>query len=144
MSKDSADGLPMQRILVIDDDISVRVAIKTLLEHEGFDVVAVEDRRTGLEALETAVFDLVVVDIFMPGMDGLATMTAIHRRAPLIPVIAMSGFMFRDSGTPAPDFLAMATKLGAACSLHKPVRPRELIGAVQACLRQNLTRSAAG
>jgi DNA-binding response OmpR family regulator len=137
----------MQRILVIDDDTSVRVAIKTLLEHEGFEVVAAEDGRAGLEALESTPFDLVVVDIFMPGMDGLETITALHRRVPGVPIIAMSGFMFRDSSAPAPDFLSMAAKLGAASSLHKPFRPRELIAAVRACLdpapRHTENRSAA-
>jgi DNA-binding response OmpR family regulator len=124
----------MQHILVIDDDTSVRRAVKTLLEHEGFDVTAAEDGRAGVEALQGATFDLVIVDIFMPGMDGLETITALHKFAPGVPIIAMSGFMFRDSSAPAPDFLAMATKLGAACSLHKPFRPRELVAAVQACL----------
>jgi CheY-like chemotaxis protein len=133
----------MRRILVIDDDRSVRTAIKTLLEHEGFEVVAAEDGRAGLDALETTAFDLVIVDIFMPGMDGLETITAFHRRAPLVPIIAMSGFMFRDSATPAPDFLSMATKLGAASSLHKPFRPRDLIAAVQTCLHPDMHRTAA-
>jgi DNA-binding response OmpR family regulator len=135
----------MRRILVIDDDRSVRTAIKTLLEHERFEVVATEDGRAGLEALESTPFDVVIVDIFMPGMDGLETITAFHRRAPRVPIIAMSGFMFRDSAEPAPDFLSMATKLGAACSLHKPFRPRDLIAAVRACLHQDMPeqRSAA-
>ena len=46
----------------------------------------------------------------------------------------MSGFLFRDGANPAPDFLNMATKLGAAYSLHKPFRPRELVKAVKACV----------
>lgn len=135
----------MNRILIIDDDTSVRASIMTSLEQEGFNVVAVDDGRAGLAALESATFDLVVVDIFMPGMDGLETITALRQRAPLVPIIATSSFMFRDSATPAPDFLAMATKLGAAYSLHKPFRAGELIGAVQACLRPSLpeTHSAA-
>lgn len=124
----------MQRILVIDDDKSVRAAIKTLLEHDGYDVVAAGDGRAGLEALANSAFDLVIVDIFMPGMDGLETIKAFHRRVPDVPIVAISGFMFRDTSAPAPDFLAMATKLGAAYALHKPFRPRELIAAVQACL----------
>jgi hypothetical protein len=46
----------------------------------------------------------------------------------------MSGFMFRNSSAPAPDFLGMSTKLGAAYSLHKPFRPRELMKAIESCL----------
>ena len=124
----------MPRILVVDDDTSVRMAIQTLLEHEGFDVATADSGQHGLDALNATAFDVVIVDIFMPGMDGLETITAFHQRAPTVPIIAMSGFLFRDAASPAPDFLSMATKLGAAYSLHKPFRPRELLEAVTACL----------
>jgi CheY-like chemotaxis protein len=125
----------MPTILVIDDDQAVRTAIKTVLEHEGFEVFVAEDGRTGLEAVQSMAFDVVIVDIFMPGMDGLETIKLFHVRAPRVPIIAISGFMFRDSSVPAPDFLGMATKLGAACALHKPFRPRELTQAVESCLK---------
>lgn len=127
----------MARILVIDDDKSVRAAIQTLLDYEGYEVVVAESGRSGIEALETAAFDLVLVDIFMPGMDGLETIKMFHQRNARVPIIAMSGFMFRDSSAPAPDFLTMATKLGAAHSLHKPFRPQELLRAVEACLARH-------
>ncbi len=130
----------MARILVIDDDNSVRTAIKTLLEHEGYEVVVATDGRSGLDAFETTAFDLLIVDIFMPGMDGLETIKHLKRRAPLVPIVAISGFMFRDSSVPAPDFLSMATKLGAAYSLHKPFRPRDLSEAVATCLQRTLQR----
>jgi DNA-binding NtrC family response regulator len=70
-------------------------------------------------------------------MDGLETIRAFNKHAPAVPVIAISGFLFRDSATPAPDFLAMATKLGAAYSLHKPFRPKELLRVVEACLKHD-------
>ncbi len=88
----------------------------------------------GLKALEQSSFDVVLVDIFMPGMDGLQTIKAFNRRAPGGPLIAMSGFTFRDARDPSPDFLGMATELGAAYSLRKPFRPRELMAAIQGCL----------
>ncbi len=135
--------MSMPRILVIDDDKSVRTAIKTLLEHEGYEVLVADDGRTGMDAFESTVFDLVIVDIFMPGMDGLETIKLFKRRAPLVPIVAISGFMFRDSSVPAPDFLAMATKLGAAYSLHKPFRPRELSEAVALCLKRTAQRPPA-
>src|SRR5918996_3355506 len=77
---------------------------------------------------------ILVVDIFMPGMDGLETIRLFNNHAPEVPVIAISGFMFRDSGKPAPNFLSMATKLGAAYSLAKPFRPKDLMQAVACCL----------
>jgi CheY-like chemotaxis protein len=129
------NGGGMPHILVIDDDTSVRIAIRMLLEHEGYSVTLAEDGRSGLEAIETtAPLDLVLIDIFMPGMDGLETIKSLHARVPDLPIVAMSGFMFRGSSAPAPDFLTMATQLGATRSLHKPFRPRELMQAVADCL----------
>jgi DNA-binding response OmpR family regulator len=71
----------------------------------------------------------------MPDMDGFETIRAIHERDPDVPVIVISGFTFRHTTVPTPDFLAMATQLGAACSLRKPFRPNELLRAVNGCLR---------
>src|SRR2546423_15669452 len=104
----------MPRVLVVDDDKAVRTVIKTVLELEGFDVVVAEDGRSGIAAIQSYSFDVVIVDIFMPGMDGLETIRVFNKYAPSVPVIAISGFLFRDSSIPAPDFLSMATKLGAA------------------------------
>src|SRR5262245_27753103 len=78
----------------------------------------------------------------MPGMDGLQSIRAFKHYAPSVPVIAISGFMFRDSSRPAPDFLAMATKLGAAYSLHKPFRATDLLRLVEACLADPTTPAA--
>jgi DNA-binding NtrC family response regulator len=127
----------MPRILVIDDDVSVRFAAQTLLELEGYEVVVADGGRNGLAKIATAAFDAVIVDIFMPGMDGLQTIKAFKRQAPDVPVIAMSGFTFRDASKAAPNFLGMSTKLGAAYSLQKPFRSRELLDAVAACLNGN-------
>jgi CheY-like chemotaxis protein len=124
----------MARILVIDDDAAVRTAIATVLKRQGLDVVVVKDGQSGIDAIQQEKFDVVIVDIFMPGMDGLESIRAFKRYAPSVPMIAISGFMFRDSSRPAPDFLAMATKLGAAYSLHKPFRATELLRLVDACL----------
>lgn len=126
----------MPRILVVDDDVPVRIATQALLEHEGYEVVVADNGRTGIEAIATTPFDAVIVDIFMPGMDGLQTIKAFNRQAPGVPVIAMSGFMFRNSSAPAPDFLGMSTKLGAAYSLHKPFRSRDLLTAIEACVKR--------
>lgn len=124
----------MSRVLVIDDDPAVRAVIKIVLERHGFEVITAEDGRSGVAAVADQKFDVVIVDIFMSGMDGLESIRAFNKIAPSLPVIAMSGFLFRDALTPAPDFLAMATKLGAACSLQKPFRSKELLHAVTACL----------
>jgi CheY-like chemotaxis protein len=123
----------MLRILVVDDDTAVRGAIKMVLEQDGHEVVLASNGRAGVSAVDEGRFDLVICDIFMPGMDGIETISAFHRLNPQMPVIAMSGFMFRDGQTPAPDYLTLSTKLGAAYSLRKPFRPQELLKAVREC-----------
>ena len=78
--------------------------------------------------------DLMIVDIFMPAMDGLETMKQVHRYRPEVPVIVISGYAPRPTPESAPDFLQMATKLGAVSSLQKPFRARDLLSAVDSCL----------
>jgi CheY-like chemotaxis protein len=124
----------MSRILVVDDDLAVRSAIKMVLEHDGHHVELASDGRAGVSAVADSVFDIVICDIFMPGMDGIETIHAFHQSNPGMPVIAMSGFMFRDGQSPAPDYLSLSTKLGAAYSLRKPFRPQELLKAVRECM----------
>lgn len=124
----------MTRILVVDDDRSVAYSIQTLLEYEGFDVVVAEDGRTAVRAIETDVFDAVIVDIFMPGRDGLHTIKAMRERDAQLPIIAISGFTVRDTVLPAAGMLADAVRLGADCSLHKPFRRTDILAAVAACL----------
>lgn len=124
----------MSRILVVDDDTAVRAAIQIVLERDGHHVVVASSGRAGIAAIEEQTVDLVICDIFMPGMDGIETIQEFHKRAPNVPVIAMSGFMFRDGHVPAPDYLALSTKLGAAYSLRKPFRPNELLAAVRECM----------
>ncbi len=124
----------MANILIVDDDPGVRVTIRIVLERAGHAVVVADDGSTGLAIFEDGNFDLLILDIFMPGMDGLETMKLIHQRQPLIPILVISGHPVSwDSGT-APDFLKMATKLGAILSLQKPFGPTELLAAVSGCL----------
>jgi CheY-like chemotaxis protein len=120
----------MARILVIDDDEAVRQATLIMLEARGFDVVAVEDGQSGLEAVKAGAFDAVIVDLFMPGMDGLATTRAIHQHSPATPIIAVSGFMFRGRCPSMPDFHPMAMEAGAVAALYKPLRPSEVLQAI--------------
>jgi CheY-like chemotaxis protein len=125
----------MARIEVIDDDQAIRTTIKLLLEREGHDVVLAEDGRKGIEQFRTGQFDLLIVDIFMPGMDGLETIRSIHQIQPDIPIIVISGYAFRTALESVPDFLNMAMKFGAVSSLQKPFRPSQLLSAVATCLQ---------
>lgn len=122
----------MAKILIVDDDVAVQATIRLLLERAGHSVVVAGDGRRGLAIFESCEFDLLFLDIFMPGMDGLETMRLVHQQRPLIPIIVISG----NPATYAagPDFLTMATKLGAVTSLQKPFKPAALLAAVAASL----------
>jgi CheY-like chemotaxis protein len=124
----------LAKILVVDDDSAVQATIRLLLERAGHSVVAAGDGRKGLAVFETGNFDLLFLDIFMPGMDGLETMRLVHQLQPRIPVIVISGNPVSWDAGSGPDFLAMATKLGAVRSLQKPFKPAALLAAVAGCL----------
>lgn len=128
----------MTRVLVIDDDKSVCTAIETLLGYQDCVAVVANSGNLGAETFEASNFDVVMIDIFMPGMDGLETIKGFRERAPTVPIVAMSGFRFRSSIAPAPDFLAMAAKLGARYCLRKPFGPQQLMAAINACLGESL------
>jgi DNA-binding response OmpR family regulator len=101
-----------------------------MLDREGYGTMIALEADAGTKAFESIRFDLAIVDIFLPGMSGLATIAEFHQRAPAIPILAISGFRFRDSLDPSLDFLALATQAGAAVCLRKPFAPRQLITAV--------------
>ena len=122
----------MAKILIVDDDSAVQATIRLLLERAGHSVVVASDGSKGLAIFETGDFDLLFLDIFMPGMDGLETMRLVHQQRPLVPIIVISG---NPGGTASgPDYLNMATKLGAVTSLQKPFKPAALLAAVTGCL----------
>jgi CheY-like chemotaxis protein len=122
------------KILIVDDDIAVQATLRLLLERAGHSVVVAGDGRKALAVFEIGNFDLLFLDIFMPGMDGLETMRLIHQLQPLIPIIVISGRPIISVPGAGPDFLTMATKLGAVSSLQKPFRPAALLAAVADCL----------
>ncbi|KRR20509.1 two-component system response regulator [Bradyrhizobium lablabi] len=124
----------MARILVVDDDAAVQMTIRLLLERAGHSVVTANDGRKGLALCQTGDFDLLFLDIFMPGMDGFETMRMVRQHQPQMPIIVISGRPVASESDTAPDFLTMATKLGAVSSLQKPFRPADLLAAVTGCL----------
>lgn len=125
----------MANILIVDDDPAVQITIRLLLERAGHHITVAGDGRQGLALFEAGQFDLLFLDIFMPGMDGLETMRRIRMLQPAIPIIVISGRSITPDAYAEPDFLKMATKLGAVASLQKPFRPDALLAAVNGCLK---------
>lgn len=122
----------MPRVLVIDDQEPIRRIIRRALENEGHEVLDASDGELGMALLDRAPapVDVVITDIFMPGMDGIQTLREIRRRFPSIKVIAISG----GDSSGLLDLRQDAELLGAVKSVHKPFTAREIVDAVRDAL----------
>jgi CheY-like chemotaxis protein len=133
------EGRAVPRILVIDDQAHVRAAIVTALQAKGFDVVGAESGQSGLTKFEQSEFDVVMVDLFMPGIDGVTLIKTLRERSPRLPVIAMSGVLLGASGRTALDHLPNISELADVVRLQKPFRPNDLMQAITAALAAGAT-----
>jgi len=115
------------RILIADDDDGVRSMLARRLTSAGYEVLEATDGRRCLDVLRTTPVDLVILDIFMPELDGIAVIARASRDFAHVPILAMSG-----GGTVARDqTLEIARRLGAAGTLSKPFEQDELVSAVR-------------
>jgi CheY-like chemotaxis protein len=116
-------------ILVVDDDRINRMILSRELEREGHTVATVDDGRRALEALRHEPFDIVLLDVLMPELDGYQTLTQIERDETLrhIPVIMVSALEEIDS-------VVRCIELGAADYLPKPFDPMLLRARISGCL----------
>jgi CheY-like chemotaxis protein len=121
------------RILVIDDDACVSAAIQAILAQRQYETVIASRAHAGIHASQASGFDVMMIDLFMPGMNGFDTITRIRSKSK-VPIIAMSGFRLRNSLDADQDFLSMAILRGATSSLRKPFSPPQLIAAIDRSL----------
>src|SRR5476651_2150109 len=117
-----------KRILLIDDDKDLLQLISMRLSAAGYAVTAVESGQAGLAAMAVSPPELVITDLRMEGMDGLALFDAIHREAPALPVVILTAH-----GT-IPEAVA-ATRRGVFGFLTKPFDPKVLLDTVAEALR---------
>ena len=110
-------------ILVIDDDTAFRETAEALLAQFGYAVTTAESGDAALRAIERELPAIILLDVFMPGMDGFAFLKILRARAIHVPVVVTSGAV--PHGDPDP-LLSTATALGAAGALRKPFRIQEL------------------
>lgn len=121
----------MARILVVDDAPAVTALLRTVLEGAGHTVIEANDGAAGLDLLARSSVDLVVLDMMMPGLDGIETVKRLRADGCGVPVIAMSG------GTdefPAAFSLKMSEMYGADRLLFKPFENDELLETVDQLL----------
>jgi DNA-binding NtrC family response regulator len=119
----------MKTILVIDDEKSVRDAVKMILAYEKYEVALAEDGTKGLSILDAEPIDAVLLDVKMPGIDGIEILQTIKLRFPDMPVIMISGHGTIDTAVEA-------TKLGAFDFLSKPLDRDKLLITVRNALGQ--------
>jgi CheY-like chemotaxis protein len=120
----------MARILVVDDDAEVLAVIRRALTRDGHDVVTDLNGEAALEHAQNEDFDLVIVDLVLPGMDGLELMRTLRQRDAELPLLAISG-----GGVVSKEILlGMAEQLGAPGVLEKPFGDKDLRTAVAGLL----------
>lgn len=117
----------MADVLVVDDNDDFRSLLRMALEREGFAVRTAANGQDALALLHGRQADVMVTDIFMPGKEGIETISEVRKRFPGMRIVAMSG---RPSATDF-DPLSIAAELGAAKTLKKPFDIDELIDAVR-------------
>lgn len=125
------------RILVIDDSPTVGSAIKLRLEASGADVCYVQTALAGIAAIRTEDFDLAMVDIVMPDINGIEAIRLIRQIKPDLPIIAMSGYLDQDNQTSSGGVPHLVP--GSVYTLAKPFRPRDLVTAIEACAGKPLS-----
>src|SRR5918994_112669 len=119
----------MPSILIVDDEPGVRSALSGVLKDEGYDVDAVDSGESCLDRLSRQVYDVVLLDIWLPGMDGLATLTRMRERQIETQVVIISGHGNIESAV-------RAIKMGAFDFVEKPLSLEKTVLVVRNALRQ--------
>jgi two-component system, NtrC family, nitrogen regulation response regulator NtrX len=119
----------MPSILIVDDEPGVRSALGGVLRDEGYEVDAVDSGEACLERLTRQVYDVVVLDIWLPGMDGLATLTRMRERQVDVQVVVISGHGNIESAV-------RAIKMGAFDFVEKPLSLEKTVLVVRNAMRQ--------
>ena len=118
----------MPRVLLIDDDKRLHELLTTYLEQNGFMVVGAPDGQRGLAHLEAEPFDVVLLDVMMPGLDGLEVCRRIRAKSS-VPIL-----MLTAKGDETDRVVGL--ELGADDYIAKPFGPRELVARLRAVLRR--------
>lgn len=122
----------MAKVLVIDDDDGVRVAVSRILTNAGHDTVLAVNGLDGIDALIRTRFDLVITDLLMPIQEGIETIQRVRELDASIAIIAISGAFGQDNFSALDD----ARMIGADLTVEKPFTPDVLLEAVGQVLKK--------
>ena len=120
---------PRTRILIVDDEFSVRDSLDHWFRKEGYEVQSAADAAEAMTAMQTSDFDVVLLDVRLPGMDGMRLLEEIRRTAPRTIAIMITAYASVDTAV-------RALKLGATDYVTKPINPEELSHVVSQALAQ--------
>lgn len=115
----------IKRILIVDDDDQIRKLLRRMLEHEGYEVIEAADGNEAIELHSAKAFDLIIIDIIMPGKEGIETIIDIKNDDPHAKFIVISGVQWYGSDV---EF-EIAKTLGAQ-TLKKPFKREALLEAI--------------
>ena len=120
-------------VLVIDDEMNIRKTLEGVLSDDGYRVLQAEDGARGLEVLSRSFVDAVLLDVWMPDMDGLETLKRIREVYPILPVIMISGHGTIDTAV-------KAVKMGAFDFIEKPISLTKLLITLSRAIEQGELR----
>ncbi len=124
------------RILAIDDEEIVHASLKKILTRAGHEIHSVYSARDGLNQLEMSNFNLIIVDLMMPEMNGIQFLEALKEKSCMLPVLMITGY-------PTISTAVQALRLGAVDYIAKPFTRKELLSPVQRALSIPEDESAA-
>lgn len=120
----------MAKILVVDDRAEIRSALRLILERAGHEVTLAKNGQEAIDRFQAVQPDLMILDLFMPIMNGFDALFILRQEYPDAKVIAVSG----GGSIMGSDALQEAARLGAQMTLQKPIMPTALIEAVSRLL----------
>ncbi len=116
-----------KKILIVDDDETVRLSYRRSLADTPWDVTAVQNGEEALHAMQQNPSDVVLLDVRMPGPDGISVLGTIKRKWPDSEVVVITGY-------PSLDSAITAVRLGALDYVVKPVGPQEVVDLAAAAM----------
>ena len=122
------------QILIIDDDPAITASVSGLLEDEGYGTLTAQNGKDGLARAKDKDVALVLLDVYMPGMNGLEVLTALKKMAPQVGVVMISGEADIDTAV-------KATKAGALDFIEKPLQPERLLVSIKNAINMASLRS---
>ena len=125
-----------ERVLIVDDEKNIVTSLKGILSDEGYDVLTASDGLEALEKIQLDPPDLVLLDIWLPGMDGIEVLKTVKNYHPEVEVLVMSGHGTIDTAV-------KATKLGACDFIEKPFSLDQITQSIENVFAEKRNRAPA-